>query len=89
MSAPITIDTAADVARQLEIDFTVSDFTLDDFHAGMLVELEHGSRDPRTNVTDDDPLITGKIALAHLLEFGDYYTLLEAMERAAEARTAR
>ena len=46
--------------------------------------MEHGSRDPNTNVTNDDPLVTGKIALAHLNEFLDYYTRLDEMEEAAE-----
>jgi hypothetical protein len=47
------------------------------------VELEHGYRDPLTNVTNDDPVITGKIALAHLYEFPDYYTRLSKLEREA------
>jgi hypothetical protein len=50
----------------------------------MDVELEHGSHDPQTNVTDDDPIVTGKIALAHMKEFPDYYARLEQMEREAE-----
>ncbi len=48
------------------------------------VELEHGRRDPATNVSDDDELTTGKIAWAHLNEFPDYYTRLEKMETEAE-----
>ena len=59
-------------------------FDLEQFRAGMDVELEHGSHDPQTNVTDDDPILTGKIALAHMKEFPDYYTRLERMEREAE-----
>jgi hypothetical protein len=51
---------------------------------GMDVELEHGSHDEETNVTNDDPLTTGKIALAHLKEFPDYYTRLDKMEKEAE-----
>ena len=50
----------------------------------MDVELEHGLHDPVTNVTDDDPVVTGKIALAHLNEFPDYYTRLERMEEQAK-----
>ena len=46
---------------------------------------EHGTDNSRTNVTGDDPFITGKIALAHLNEFPDYYTRLEKMEKEAEA----
>lgn len=59
-------------------------FDVDQFRRGMDVELEHGSRDSLTNVTEDDPLITGKIALAHLNEFPDYYDRLEKMEKEAE-----
>jgi hypothetical protein len=50
----------------------------------MSVELEHGVRDLATNVSDDDPVVTGKIALAHLNEFPDYYTCLKEMESEAE-----
>lgn len=59
-------------------------FDVDQFRRGMDVELEHGLRDPATNVTDDDPLITGKIALAHLNEIPDYYDRLEKMEEEAQ-----
>ena len=59
-------------------------FDVDQFRRGMDVELEHGLCDPATNVTNDDPLITGKIALAHLNEFPDYYDRLEEMEEKAE-----
>jgi hypothetical protein len=50
----------------------------------MNVELEHGIRDPFANVTNDDIILTGKIALAHLNEFPDYYTRLKKMEDEAE-----
>jgi hypothetical protein len=50
------------------------------FRMGLAVELEHGTQDPSTDVTDDDEIITGKIALAHLNEFADYYTRLAEME---------
>lgn len=59
-------------------------FDVDEFTAGINVELEHGLIDPNTNVTNDDPLMTGKIALAHLNEFPDYYERLEKMETEAE-----
>ena len=51
---------------------------------GMDVELEHGTVDSNTNVSNDDPVATGKIALAHLNEFPDYYTRLYKMEEEAE-----
>ena len=59
-------------------------FDVEQFRRGMDVELEHGLRDSKTNVTNDDSLITGKIALAHLNEFPDYYDRLEEMEKEAE-----
>jgi len=59
-------------------------FNVDQFRRGMDVELEHGTRDPLTNVTNDDILVTGKIALAHLNEFPDYYDRLAKMEKEAD-----
>jgi hypothetical protein len=53
------------------------------FRMGLAVELEHGARDPQTDVTGDDLIATGKIALAHLKELPDYYTRLAVMESAA------
>jgi hypothetical protein len=57
---------------------------LEEFRVGLAVELEHGAHDPDTNVTDDDLVATGKIALAHLKEFPDYYTRFARMEAEAE-----
>ena len=59
-------------------------FDLDQFRMGMDVEFEHGSHDPQTDVTHDDPITTGKFALAHMKEFPDYYERLERMEAEAE-----
>lgn len=85
MSGPshITADEAKAVGEKLGI--TWKDFDVDQFRMGMDVELEHGVRDPETNVTNDDTMMTGKIAWAHLKEFPDYYVRLEQMEEAAEA----
>jgi hypothetical protein len=63
-------------------------FTVEQFRMGLEVELEHGLHDPNTDVTGNDPFVTGKIALAHLNEFADYYTRLEKMEREAKAETS-
>jgi Protein of unknown function (DUF5661) len=71
------------VGEQIGIDWESAPFDVEQFRGGMDVELEHGLHDPSTNVTDDDPLVTGKIALAHLNEFPDYYTRLERMEEEA------
>jgi hypothetical protein len=73
-------DEARSVGAALGVDWSNSPFDAEQFRRGMEVELEHGRRDPRTNVTDDDPQTTGKIALAHLNELADYYTRLERME---------
>ena len=71
---------AAEVAR-IAADLGISDSVdLEQLRRGMEVELEHGLRDPMTNVTDDDPVTTAKIALAHLRELPDYYDRLELME---------
>jgi hypothetical protein len=59
-------------------------FAVEQYTMGLNVELEHGRRDPATDVTHDEPIVTGKIALAHLREFPDYYTRLAAMEQEAE-----
>jgi len=58
---------------------------LEQFRLGLAVELEHGARDPLTNVTNDDETMTGKIALAHLKEYPDYYDRLAKLEAEAEA----
>lgn len=70
------------IGEQLGIDW--SKFDIEQFRMGMDVELEHGTRDPNTNVTNDDPVMTGRIALAHLNEFPDYYTRLAKMEQEGE-----
>ncbi|MET0939512.1 MAG: DUF5661 family protein [Gaiellaceae bacterium] len=75
-----TTNDARSVGERLGIDWATSAFDLEQFRAGMDVELEHGTRDPDTDVTGDDPLLTGKIALAHLRELPDYYTRLARME---------
>ncbi|MBV6459806.1 MAG: hypothetical protein HONBIEJF_02959 [Fimbriimonadaceae bacterium] len=74
------------IGDQLGIDW--SRFDVEEFRRGMEVELEHGTRDPATDVTGDDPILTGKIALAHLNEFADYYTRLTKMEAEAEAEAS-
>ncbi|MDT8305384.1 MAG: DUF5661 family protein [Anaerolineae bacterium] len=78
---------AKKIGEQLGIDW--SQFDVEQFRMGMDVELEHGLHDPTTDVTGNDPLLTGKIALAHLNEFPDYYTRLEAMEAEAERERGR
>ncbi|MEM2205154.1 MAG: DUF5661 family protein [Candidatus Hadarchaeales archaeon] len=78
----ISLEEARKIGEQLGLDW--KDFDVEQFRYGMEVELEHGKRDPETNVTDDDLLLTGKIALAHLREFPDYYFRLKKMEKEAE-----
>jgi len=77
-----TTEDAKTIGEALGIDW--SKFDLEQFRIGMNVELEHGKANPITNVTNDDPLTTGKIALAHLNEFPDYYTRLAKLEKEAD-----
>ena len=79
-----TADDARRIGEQVGIDWQTAPFDVEQFRIGLGVELEHGLHDPATNVTDDDPLVTGKIALAHLNEFPDYYTRLARMEEEAK-----
>jgi hypothetical protein len=75
---------ARGIGERIGIDWGHSRFDVEQFGKGLEVELEHGRHDPRTNVTDDDEAVTGKIAWAHLNEFPDYYTRLAEMEAEAE-----
>jgi len=77
-----TAKEAKEIGEKLGIKW--DKFDVEQFRMGLDVELEHGTRDPKTNVTNDDSLMTGKIALAHLNEFPDYYMRLEKMEKEAE-----
>ena len=79
-----TSEEAKQIGEELGIDW--SKFDVEQYRMGLDVELEHGKVDPHTNVTNDDPIMTGKIALAHLNEFPDYYTRLDIMEREAEGK---
>ena len=82
-----TQEEAKVLAANLGIDFDAEDFDLAQFTRGLNVELEHGSRDPSTNVTCDNPLATGKIAWAHLKELSDYYSRLDTMESTVDDST--
>lgn len=78
-----TAEEAKKIGEVLGVDW--SSFDIEQFRHGMDIELEHGTQDPLTNVTNDDPLMTGKIALAHLSEYADYYDRLDKLETEAEA----
>jgi hypothetical protein len=84
-----TAEEARAIGAEIGIDWASAPFDVEQFRMGMDVELEHGRHDPATNVTDDDPVVTGKIALAHLNEFSDYYDRLEAMEEQAKREHGR
>jgi hypothetical protein len=73
------------IGTEIGIDWATSPFAVAQFRMGLEVELEHGAHDIETDVTGDDPTITGKIAWAHLKELPDYYTRLAVMEADAEA----
>ena len=78
-----TAEEAKRIGTEIGIDWEQAPFDVVQFHMGLDIELEHGAHDPETNVTGDDPLLTGKIAWAHLKELPDYYTRLAAMEAEA------
>jgi hypothetical protein len=80
-----TIEDAAEALAVAGIDISGERYGLEQLRDGMNVEWEHGTRFPDLDVTGDDPVVTAKIALAHLREFPDYYQRLEVMEREAEA----
>lgn len=79
----ITADEARAVGVRLGLDW--AKVSLEQFRRGLEVELEHGARDPETDVTQDDLALTGKIAWAHLKEIRDYYTRLDRLEAEAHA----
>jgi hypothetical protein len=79
-----TAEQARVTGERIGIDWATSPFDLEQLRMGMDVELEHGTRDLATNVTDDDVTATAKIARAHLNEFPDYYSRLADMEAEAE-----
>lgn len=78
-----TTEEAREIGNKIGIDWNTYD--IEQFRRGLEVEMEHGSHDPQTNVTNDDEMVTGKIALAHLKEIKDYYTRLDKMEQEAES----
>ncbi len=80
-----TLEQAQEIAKKIGISENTAPFDIEQFLMGINVEIEHGAHDPQTNVTNNDPLMTGKIALAHLREYPDYYTRLAKMEKEAEA----
>jgi Mn-dependent DtxR family transcriptional regulator len=79
-----TTEEARQFGREIGVDWDTAPFDVEQLRMGMDVELEHGLHDELTNVSDDDPHVTAKIALAHLNEFADYYTRLERMEEEAK-----
>ena len=81
-SKHFTIEEAKRIGEALGVEW--SKFDVEQFRMGLDVELEHGLRDLQTNVTHDNEMITGKIALAHLNEYPDYYTRLDKMEKEAK-----
>lgn len=78
-----TIEFTKEDAKKIgdELNVNWDEVNIDEFTMGLNVELEHGTKSGEdTNVTNDDPIMTAKIALAHLKEMPDYYTRLKEME---------
>jgi deazaflavin-dependent oxidoreductase (nitroreductase family) len=82
-ASSFSLEEARKIGEAIGIDWAQSLFDAEQFRMGLDVELEHGRREPETDVTHDDPIVTGKIALAHLNEFPDYYIRLAKMEAGA------
>jgi len=82
MKKSFSSEEAKEIGEKLGIDW--SKWDIEQFRMGLAVELEHGTISPNTNITDDDAIMTGKIALAHLNEFPDYYTRLRKLEKEAD-----
>jgi len=82
MGKQFSTEEAKKIGKEIGINFTK--FDLEQFRLGLAIELEHGSQwGNETNVTKDDPLVTGRIVWAHLKEIPDYYTRLSKMEEEA------
>ena len=79
-----TVEQAREIGEKIGINWDTSPFDVEEFRKGLDIELEHGTVNPQTNVTDDDPIVTGKITLAHLNELSDYNTRLLKMEEEGE-----
>jgi Protein of unknown function (DUF5661) len=86
LSRSFSLEEARKIGEAVGINWDKSPFAAEQFRMGLEVELEHGRRDLETDVTHDDPILTGRIALAHLNEFPDYYTRLAKMEAEGEGR---
>jgi hypothetical protein len=84
-----TAEQARQIGERVGIDWSSARFDVEQYRMGLDVELEHGRQDPSTNVSNDDEVTTGKIALAHLNEYPDYYTRLAKMEAEAEEYWSR
>lgn len=83
----ISLKEAINLINMLNV--SLDKFSIKDFITGYEIELEHGTKNPRTNVTNNNPIMTAKIALAHLYEYPDYYNEeygLPAMERYLETK---
>jgi hypothetical protein len=72
---------AKKIGENIGIDW--NEVRLEEFTKGINVEFEHGTRFPETDVTNDDKILTAKIAWAHLKEFPDYYSRLAKLETEA------
>jgi len=81
-----SLEQAREFGKKIGVDWKKAKFSVEEFRRGMDIELEHGKIDPQTNVTNDNPIMTAKITLAHLKELPDYNTRLDKMEKQGEKR---
>ncbi|MBP1631617.1 MAG: hypothetical protein H6Q15_2510 [Bacteroidetes bacterium] len=79
MQSPnVTIEEASIILKI--VNTRQMDISLEEFRKGLEVELEHGTRFEDANVTNNHPILTGKIVLAHLKEMIDYYLRIDVAE---------
>lgn len=84
---PVVCQQDADKIRKL-VGSETRDIPLEEFAHGLEIELEHGTQFGDANVTNNHPILTGRIVLAHLKEGLDYYLRLECMELEMELAKA-
>jgi len=79
MQSPnVTIEEASIILKI--VNTRQMDISLEEFRKGLEVELEHGTRFEDANVTNNHPILTGKIVIAHLKEMIDYYLRIDVAE---------
>lgn len=86
-SSRVSVEQAKYLADLFGLNLSV--LKMSEWKYGLEIELEHGTENPITNITNDDLILTAKIALAHIMEFPDYYKRLKRLEEQAKKYWSR